>query len=97
MGVIVTMLGADASRDQMHAEGDYVQRDRSDISLDKLSDNEWRVCDRRVPVHDASSVLGLIEKTAEGYEVLAIEGGPKRSVEGSLDDAVEVFAVPSTR
>lgn len=94
MGVIVTMLDANASRGDMHEIHVPRYRERSDISLDKLSEHEWRVCDRRVDEHDAPSVLGIIERTDEGFEILEIGSGAHRFYAETLDEAVAVFVVP---
>jgi hypothetical protein len=36
-----------------------------DIDVQPLSDSQWRVIDRRVPVNDACSLLGFIEVKGE--------------------------------
>ncbi|GAA2010950.1 hypothetical protein [Microbacterium ulmi] len=45
------------------------------LQLIGLSQNSWRLCDRRAPHQDAASVLAYIERTADGYEVVWLQGG----------------------
>jgi hypothetical protein len=41
-----------------------------------LSDREWRVCDHRLPPSDGRRLLGVIEESPDGYEVLALTPRP---------------------
>ena len=41
-----------------------------------LSDHEWRVCDRLLDKTDPRRVLGYIEQSGEGFEVLALLPAP---------------------
>ncbi|MFC0678142.1 hypothetical protein ACFFGH_09850 [Lysobacter korlensis] len=41
-----------------------------------LSDHEWRVCDRVLDKADPRRVLGYIERSGEGFEVLALLPAP---------------------
>jgi hypothetical protein len=41
-----------------------------------LSDHEWRVCDHRLPPTDGRRLLGVIEESRNGYEVLALTPHP---------------------
>ncbi|KQV04982.1 hypothetical protein ASC63_14270 [Leifsonia sp. Root112D2] len=65
------------------------------IELRKISDTEWRVSDSRIPVGDAGSVLGFVEKTDERiYEVLQLGAGHgiAKLTFRSLDEVTEHFA-----
>ncbi len=64
----------------------------SDIRLDLISMNEWRVCDRRFSERDSRSVLGFIERREFAYEVISVlTPGPVRSF-GSLASATLSFS-----
>jgi hypothetical protein len=41
-----------------------------------LSDHEWRVCDKLLDKADPRRVLGYIERSGDGYEVLALLPAP---------------------
>ncbi|GAB2516983.1 hypothetical protein [Paramicrobacterium agarici] len=87
----MTMLDADASLDQTRYELMAENRERRDITLNRLSDHEWRVIDRRLDEHDAPSVLGIIEQTDAGFTVLEINELVAQWTTDTLDDAVSLF------
>lgn len=62
----------------------------SDIRLDLVSMNEWRVCDRRFDEHDSRCVLGYIERRNYSYRVTTLRGRDDHSF-GSLASATSSF------
>lgn len=71
------------------------QRFAGSIELWPISDSEWRVSDTTIPVGDAGSVLGFVEKTGERrYEVLQLGHGHgvEKFTFRSLDEVTEHFA-----
>lgn len=90
------MLDAGASLDKAWYERMAENRERGDITLDRLSDHEWRVSDRRLDEHDAPSVLGIIEQTDAGFSVLEINEMVAQWTADSLDDAVSLFVTAET-
>jgi hypothetical protein len=62
-----------------------------DIRLDLLSMTEWRVCDRRRPAEDPTSVLGFIERKGFVYEVTMLSDPAHRARCGSLASATAAF------
>jgi hypothetical protein len=66
------------------------------IELWALSDTEWRISNKDVPMGDAGSLLGFAEKSGDRYEVLQLSGarvqhGPNRLTFASLGDVVAYF------
>ncbi|WP_166983799.1 hypothetical protein [Paramicrobacterium fandaimingii] len=87
----MTMLDVGPSRENARYAHLAENRERGDITLDRLSDHEWRVTDRRLDEHDAPSVLGIIEQTDVGFTVLEINELVAQWTAESLDDAVSLF------
>lgn len=69
---------------------------RADIVVQPLSASQWRVCDRRLPDHDARSLLGFIEMKGGQYEVMELVHGFQWFYFGSLRAATDHFAAGST-
>jgi hypothetical protein len=46
------------------------------LEVVSLSDHEWRVCDRLLDKADPRRVLGYIEQSGDGFEVLALLPAP---------------------
>lgn len=71
----------------------------TDVVLTALSPREWRVTNGRIDDGDPSGLIGFIEKTGDGYEVLRLGTPLERWRFPSLDTAraafVEVAQLPS--
>jgi hypothetical protein len=66
------------------------------IELWALSETEWRIRNRDIPLGDPGSILGFAEKTDGRFEVLQLSGtrpgrGATRLSFGSLNDVVAYF------
>lgn len=70
------------------------------LEILSISKHEWRVCDGRFGHNDARRMLGYIDRTPDGYELvrLGTQALPRQQVErfGSLKDALDAL-VPKTR
>jgi hypothetical protein len=64
----------------------------NDIQLTTLSPTQWTVCDTRIPRDDASSVLGYVEKTNNGYELMELSDPVTFHFCDSLTAAMAYFA-----
>ena len=62
-----------------------------DIRLDLISSTEWRVCDRRFAENDHRAVLGVIARTAEGYEAVPLDDPRHSHMHLSLAAATASF------
>lgn len=61
------------------------------IELKALSDDAWRVRDRRIPRTSSRSLLGFIEAKGATFEVMVIDHPWDRMYFGSLADAATYF------
>lgn len=66
---------------------------QSDIRLDCISMNEWRVCDRRYRETDSRAVLGYIERRDDAYEVTNVRRPSTVLKFGSLSTATGSFSI----
>jgi hypothetical protein len=70
----------------------------TDVVLTALSPREWRVSNGRIDVDDPSGLIGFIEETEDGYEVLRLGSPLERWRFPSLDTArgafVEIAQLP---
>ena len=62
-----------------------------DIVTQALSPSAWRVQDGRLPEHDASALIGFIEKKDDLYEVMQLGNGFQWFTYPSLAEAVAHF------
>jgi hypothetical protein len=63
-----------------------------EIVTEALSPSAWRVRDARFPEHDASALIGFIERKADLYEVMQLGNGFQWFTYPSLAEAVAHFA-----
>jgi hypothetical protein len=63
----------------------------TDVVLTALSPREWRVTNRRIDAGDPSGLIGFIELTDNGYEVLRLGSPLEREHFPSLAAARSVF------
>ncbi len=63
----------------------------TDVALTALSPKEWRVTNARVDAGDPSGLIGFIEQTGGGYEVLRLGAPLVRLYFPSLDAARAAF------
>jgi hypothetical protein len=63
----------------------------TDVVLTALSPREWRVTNGRIDAGDPSGLIGFIERTENGYEVLRLGSPLERQHFPSLTAACTVF------
>ncbi len=63
----------------------------TDVALVALSPSEWRVTNSRIDDGDPSGLIGFIERTGDGYEVLRLGSPLDRSRFPTLDAARAAF------
>jgi hypothetical protein len=63
------------------------------VELRALSDREWRISDTRIPMGDAGSVLGFVERVDDRFQLLELGHGRgiARRDFSSLDEVVSYF------
>ena len=64
----------------------------SEVSVQRLSASQWRMCDTRWPEHDARSLLGFIELTGGRFEVVQVDRGFECFSFASLAEATAHFS-----
>ena len=89
----VTTIQTHAGMTGSTYDGFLAHRALGDIAVDEVSDGVWRVSDRRLDEHDAPSVLGVIERLDDHFEVLEIGHARFRRRAETLDEAVRRFVV----
>lgn len=50
--------------------------DERRLEVVPLSEHQWRVCDHRFPATDGRRLLGVIEDSGDGFEVLVLTPRP---------------------
>jgi hypothetical protein len=63
-----------------------------DLQVSPISDHEWRVADGRVNDRSAAKVLGFIQRSGSGFDVLDITSPDRDLVFGDWKSAVEFFS-----
>jgi hypothetical protein len=63
------------------------------VELRALSDHEWRIVNPNIEPGDADSILGFVEKTTAGYELLILRQGHGlgHAFVPTLEDAIAHF------
>ncbi|WP_147440957.1 hypothetical protein [Mycetocola zhadangensis] len=61
-----------------------------------ISDHEWRVCDGRFAQRDAPRMLGYIDRTSAGYELVRLQHEPRVQIFDSLKGALDALIEPSS-
>ena len=59
-----------------------------DIELLPLSDHEWRVSDNALTEREGFGLLGFVERTVEGYEVMRLGAPLERVTVPSMPAAI---------
>lgn len=65
----------------------------ADIRLDEISENNWRVADKRFRETNPRTVLGFIQWVDGRYEVTDVRRSGERFFYGSRDAAVAAFVL----
>lgn len=86
-------FGSNGGLDFERDHGDNGSRGREDLDVQQVGVGVWRVRNRRLPERDASCVLGVIEKTCEGFESIRVDRGLECSVSASFTAAVGCFSL----
>lgn len=87
----MALVEKNVQMDQHAVTADRRMRTRSDIAVDPISHNEWRISDRRFDEHDAPSVLGMIERSHDGFTVLEIDDCVSERHTQTFEEAVTTF------
>ncbi|GAA3861426.1 hypothetical protein GCM10022381_02210 [Leifsonia kafniensis] len=82
---------SDTGHEIERVHGESGPRTMGDLEVQLVGDGVWRVRDKRLPEHDASCVLGVIEKTRSGYEATRVGRSLECSVTASFSDAAGSF------
>ncbi|MBC7724774.1 MAG: hypothetical protein H7146_08500 [Burkholderiaceae bacterium] len=64
----------------------------ADVAFQALSLTEWRVCDRRYPVHSIDALLGFVVKSGLTFELTRIAVPGEAIPLPSLEAVAEFFA-----
>lgn len=91
----MTLVGKNIQTDQDPSTADRRLRTRKDIAVDPISHNEWRISDRRFDEHDAPSVLGMIERSHDGFTALEIDVRVSERHTQTFEEAVTTFVTGS--
>lgn len=87
----MTLVDKSIRTGQRTLADDRAVRTRGDIVVDPISSDEWRISDRRFDEHDAPSVLGMIERSADGFTALEIDVCVSEVHTRTFEEAVATF------